>query len=530
MMDIAKIIRSKNSGPFEMTFDIMFDTTEAYTRVKNPNNLANQRVMSLYHLKPEDIIVNTFFEPALAWKCTIRRPWGQGTVGERDTLVTQQHGTLLTIAVPPAPGSAATTSSISITGVSTAPQDGSYSSAKDSVDYLWLTLGLPAAALKMLHHPGQGLGLPSSFKIAHIAQASIGLSVLSAAQIHAHRSNLAVHEVTVPLQHAVIKFRHPMAMCASMAPVHRDGALALVGCEANATHDELASKIRCWCSVDLEAAALENRLVISAPRSFAQWDVLPQARRISNFPITLRKLCDGPVGLPSTMQSQSDKAFRDLRVLELSRVIAAPLRGKKLAAHGVDVLWDQNELSQLLEEAHVSTQGFRPGGVADRGFSSDTLSKRFQHRNIICANMSAYCLDGPWSGKRGFDLLIQTCPSMNISEAEHFSVGEAARRTPCQVLDHAGGYFLAAGITAALYKQATEGGSWQVDVSLAGVMKYLRSLGQFEGKAGFQTPDFTSTNDVPEEYGDRGNRVWKEDCHSTFCLDPRSCGWLGYNA
>ena len=114
--------------------------------------------------------------------------------------------------------------------------------------------------------------------------------------------------------------------------------------------------------------------------------------------------------------------------------------------------------------------------------------------------MSAYGPDGPWSNKRGFDSLIQTCSGMNISEAEHFGAGEAARPTPCQILDHAGGYFLAAGIEAALYKQATEGGSWQVDVSLAGVMKYLRSLGQYEGKSGFETRDFTCTQDVPEEY------------------------------
>lgn len=31
-------------------------------------------------------------------------------------------------------------------------------------------------------------------------------------------------------------------------------------------------------------------------------------------------------------------------------------------------------------------------------------------------------------------------------------------------------------------------------------MKYLRSLGQFEGNTGFQTEDYTSPKDVPEEY------------------------------
>jgi hypothetical protein len=89
---------------------------------------------------------------------------------------------------------------------------------------------------------------------------------------------------------------------------------------------------------------------------------------------------------------------------------------------------------------------------------------------------------------------------MNISEAEHYGAGEPARPMPCQALDHAAGYFLASGIEAALYKQATEGGSWEVNVSLAGVMKYLRSLGQFKGKDGFQAQDYKCTADVPLEY------------------------------
>ncbi|KAJ5263391.1 hypothetical protein N7478_010996 [Penicillium angulare] len=99
MLEIAKIIRSKNSGPFELTLDIMFDTKEAYERVKNTNVLTNERMMELYHLKSDDIITNMFFEPALAWKCTLKRPWEQGTVGERDTLGTQQHAPLLYIKV-----------------------------------------------------------------------------------------------------------------------------------------------------------------------------------------------------------------------------------------------------------------------------------------------------------------------------------------------------------------------------------------------------------------------------------------------
>ena len=87
---------------------------------------------------------------------------------------------------------------------------------------------------------------------------------------------------------------------------------------------------------------------------------------------------------------------------------------------------------------------------------------------------------------------------MNASEAEHYGDDTPARPMPCQALDHAGGYLLATGISAALYKRATEGGSWEVHVCLAGVMKYLRSLGQWPGKEGFMCTD--PALDVPDHY------------------------------
>lgn len=85
-----------------MTFDIMFDDLETYQRVKSANVLSNEVMQRLYGVKEEDILTNMYFEPARAWKCTIKRPWEQGTIGERDTLGTQQHAPLLYVKVPAA--------------------------------------------------------------------------------------------------------------------------------------------------------------------------------------------------------------------------------------------------------------------------------------------------------------------------------------------------------------------------------------------------------------------------------------------
>ncbi|KAF4885841.1 hypothetical protein CGCF415_v015292 [Colletotrichum fructicola] len=100
MRDVASVVRSKNSGPFELTFDIMFDDEKHYQRVKRAHVLTNETIKKLYQIRDEDIVVNMYFDPALAWKCTIRRPWAQGSVGERDTLGTAQHAPLLSVAVP----------------------------------------------------------------------------------------------------------------------------------------------------------------------------------------------------------------------------------------------------------------------------------------------------------------------------------------------------------------------------------------------------------------------------------------------
>lgn len=102
MRDAASVVRSKNSGPFELTFDVMFDDEEHCQRVKKANVLTNETVKKSYQIKDGDIVVNMYFDPALAWKCTIRRPWAQGSVGERDTLGTAQHAPLLSVAVPAA--------------------------------------------------------------------------------------------------------------------------------------------------------------------------------------------------------------------------------------------------------------------------------------------------------------------------------------------------------------------------------------------------------------------------------------------
>jgi hypothetical protein len=97
--DLASVVRSKNSGPFEITLDILFASRAAYDRAKASHALTRNAIEELYQLRLDDIIVLMFFEPALAWKCTFKRPWPQGSIGERDTFGAQMHAPLLSIMV-----------------------------------------------------------------------------------------------------------------------------------------------------------------------------------------------------------------------------------------------------------------------------------------------------------------------------------------------------------------------------------------------------------------------------------------------
>lgn len=101
LKNLAKVIRSKNSGPYEITFDIMFPDKESYERVKASGVLNADLICRLYHVQPEEIVANMFFDPALAYKFTLRRPGRslQGSIGENDTFGTQQHAPLLDVEI-----------------------------------------------------------------------------------------------------------------------------------------------------------------------------------------------------------------------------------------------------------------------------------------------------------------------------------------------------------------------------------------------------------------------------------------------
>jgi len=54
LAELARLIRSKNAGPFELTFDVMFDDAATYERVKASGALTREVIAQRYRLPPAD--------------------------------------------------------------------------------------------------------------------------------------------------------------------------------------------------------------------------------------------------------------------------------------------------------------------------------------------------------------------------------------------------------------------------------------------------------------------------------------------
>ena len=99
LVELTSLIRSKNAGPFSLTFDIMFSDEKSYLRVKRSGVLNSSMFAKLYQCDPHTV---RFFEcdNALAFKFSIPRPIFQGDPGDADLHGGQQFMPLVDIEIP----------------------------------------------------------------------------------------------------------------------------------------------------------------------------------------------------------------------------------------------------------------------------------------------------------------------------------------------------------------------------------------------------------------------------------------------
>ena len=99
IIEMVDVIRSKNAGPYEITFDLIFKDFKSYQEVRDAGIITRELIADLYRITPDQIVSIINFDPARAIKITIIRSLSAGAVGERDVYGAQQHAPLLGIEI-----------------------------------------------------------------------------------------------------------------------------------------------------------------------------------------------------------------------------------------------------------------------------------------------------------------------------------------------------------------------------------------------------------------------------------------------
>lgn len=290
-------------------------------------------------------------------------------------------------------------------------------------------------------------------------------------------------------------------------PHHRDGVLAVLGCENDRA--AVAAAIAKWDGAALESALAESQMCSGLVRRRAEWAALPHAQALDGLPlIEIDKIGDSP---PEAC-GDGTRPLSGVRVLDLTRVIAGPVCGRTLAEHGADVMriaaphlpsvpslvmdtghgkrsafldlqqdTDRDRLRDLVRDADIFSQSYRPESLARRGFGPDDLARL--RPGIVYVTLSAFGHAGPWQNRRGFDSLVQSVSGIAHEGGNGDGDGAPPRHLPAQALDYVGGYLGSLGAMIALARRAREGGSYRVRVSLAQTGRWIASLGRIEGDA-----------------------------------------------
>ncbi len=99
LYELAKMIRSKNAGPFVLTIDILCESDEAYKKVESSNVLTKELVSRLYKV-PEESVSVYHLPLAKAIKFSFPRKYPSGSFGDYDVYGAQFHEPIVMLDIP----------------------------------------------------------------------------------------------------------------------------------------------------------------------------------------------------------------------------------------------------------------------------------------------------------------------------------------------------------------------------------------------------------------------------------------------
>lgn len=271
----------------------------------------------------------------------------------------------------------------------------------------------------------------------------------------------------------------------------------------------LAREVAKWDAEQLEDALSDAGLPACRAFTRDEWLRHPQGRTLAAVsPIEIVKIGDGE---PIPFAADGASPLDGIRVLDFTHVLAGPRSTRTLAEYGADVLRitspfhadtlpqhlgtdvgkhnayldlrcseDIAVMRELATTADVFASSYRPSVNARFGLRPQSLAA-VSSRGLVYMSATAYGHRGPWQGRPGFDQNAQVATGFAVTEGQ----GGPPRFSPVFYLaDLITGYLAAAGMMAALYRRATEGGSYHVKVSLARSTMWVQEFGLLD--AGIQ--------------------------------------------
>uniref|UniRef100_A0A060SXN3 ARAD1A05544p n=1 Tax=Blastobotrys adeninivorans TaxID=409370 RepID=A0A060SXN3_BLAAD len=253
-----------------------------------------------------------------------------------------------------------------------------------------------------------------------------------------------------------------------------------------------------WLDVTANEHFRQAGTICYTPEEFLQTE---QGNAIKDDPIYSIDVVDKNiprVPWAPTPSGQSKGPLSGVRILDLSRIIAAPSISRICAHLGADVLristdsqpdwgillvdgntgkrdaslnlkkWeDKATLEKLILEADVILDGFRPGTLDRLGFSRDYIFELARRRNkgIIHIRENCYGWHGPWQHRSGWQQISDCVTGAAWLQGKFLGLNEAVV-PPIPNSDYQVGLSGAAAILNAVLLRAHAGGSYKVDVSL----------------------------------------------------------------